>query len=78
VDHPPPAVRLDTRMSDVNLRTNVPSLLNALFICIAIYMHCGGLGQAKCGGNWAFAAAGFFKLAFEIDTARKSTIVNHR
>jgi len=36
------------------------------------------LGQAKCGKNWAFAATGFFKLAFEIDTARKSTIVNHR
>jgi hypothetical protein len=40
-------------------------------------MHCGGLGQAECGGNWAFAPPDIFKLAFEIDTAGKIAIVNH-
>jgi hypothetical protein len=37
VDYPPPAVRLDTRISDVatKLRTDVPFLRRLHFICIA-------------------------------------------
>jgi hypothetical protein len=49
VDHPPSAVRLVTRTSEVTtkIRKGVPFLLK-----LAVYMHCSSAGQAKCGGNW--------------------------
>jgi hypothetical protein len=40
-------------------------------------MHCGGDGQAKCGGNPAPWAAAHFKRVFEIDRTGKTAIVNY-
>jgi len=39
-------------------------------------MHCGGAGQAKCGGNPARRGAAHFKRAFEIDRTGKTASVN--
>jgi len=67
VDHPPPAVRLDTRISDVatKLRTALCPSFSGVF-----YMHCGRAGQAECGRNLAAGLPIGFKQAFEIDNPR--------
>ena len=62
VDYPPPAVRLDTRISELQQKSArmCPSF------SVAIYKHCGSAGQAKCGGNRAPRSRQHFKRAFEI------------
>ena len=52
-NYPPPAVRLDTRISDV--ATNVRTCC-ALCVQRVIYKHCVCLGQGECGGIAAFYA----------------------
>jgi hypothetical protein len=58
VDHPPTAVRLDTRISDLaaKVRTDVPFLLGSDFISIAagrVKQNAAGLRRArfKCASN---------------------------
>jgi hypothetical protein len=70
VDHPPAAVRLTTRIA-TKVRTAF-----ALRFQGALYMHCGSLGQANCGGIPARWVAAFFKRLFEIGMTGKTAIVN--
>jgi hypothetical protein len=70
VDHPPPAVRFDTRISQVAGRTDRP------FCCGAYIRDCGDAGQGEYGGFAALRIKRFFIRAFEIGKTGKSAIVN--
>ena len=70
-DHPPPAVRFDTRISETKVRTSVPLFRGA------IYKHCVRAGQAKCGNNGTPSPSPVFKLAFEIGMPRINAILYH-
>jgi hypothetical protein len=43
-----------------------------------VYRHCGRAGQVEWGDNAALPPRPNFKLAFEIETAGKTAILNHR
>jgi hypothetical protein len=44
----------------------------------SVYKHCVRSGQAECGDNATSWAPGNFKLAFEIESAAKIAVLNHR
>jgi hypothetical protein len=78
VDHPPTAVRLVTRISDVAARLRTafsPSIVPS--VSVHLYKHCGSAGQAECGRNLTRRFRTRFKHAFEIGKSRIGAAVNH-
>src|SRR5215813_8980234 len=73
VDHPPPAMRLPTRIATTICRTTC-AFAAAVFLpspsCLMrSYKHCGNAGQGKCGRNLTHASTRRFKHTFEIEAA---------